>query len=131
VLAGSNRSENFRQPSGYDAVELIGTPQETKEGHPEDGIVAALEMAWTHRYSAIFFNRSYTTITQGLVQSLRRSDVVGVAREGFNSPFGYFPHESLSNGQTREDRQMELPNYPTIAPFTSRKPDERKKTFDS
>jgi hypothetical protein len=132
MLVGSTGTRSVNIPKGYDEVALIappagygavtfnGAPQKTfsqgvETKHASDSIDRALMLAASNKYSTIFFNRSFTTVTGGEVQSLLRADVVAVARPQLNLPHAYWPHEILSKGQTERDRQAAMPNSNSVA----------------
>jgi hypothetical protein len=131
VLIGSTQTKDFAQPSSYDTVTLYGTPQATysggiETGHARDSIDEAIRLARSNQFSAIFFNRSFTTVTDNMVQSLIRPDVIAVARPQFSDPHGYWPREILSPGQTHEERDRVMPTVPFVAPMQSRRYDTKK-----
>jgi hypothetical protein len=120
LLAGSDGKEDFEgPPEGYDIVTLKGTPQYTysrgqETNHAADSIEAAIAMAMTNRYSEIYFNRSFSTLSGGGVQSALRSDVVGVVRPEIEQMERYFPHEVLSPRQPGNYREGKMPNHPNV-----------------
>jgi hypothetical protein len=122
VLVGSTLTREFEgPPDGFDEVWFFGTPQSTSSGgeetrHAEDSIEFALDMARTNRYSAIYFNRSFTVATGGQVISSLRPDVLGVLRQ----PIQYQPYESYSPGQDPVSRQDAMPQSPEVLPVQGR-----------
>ena len=71
-------------------------------------------MAATNQYSDIYFNRSLSTITDGKVAVLIRPDVVAVVRWELNPGYRYYPYESLSPGQTQQQRQQQMLGIPGL-----------------
>lgn len=126
TLVGSTLTISYERPAGYDVVELVGTPQETRRGgqptnHAKESVVEALNLASTNHFSKIFFNRSITHVTGGDHISLIRPDVTGVARETAPYPHHFIIVEILSNGQTREMRQVQMPQSDAFAPVRGRR----------
>ena len=77
-----------------------------------------MRLARTNEFETIYFNRSLTTSTRGLYQSLIRPDVVAVARPDLNWEITHFPYETLSPGQRQEQQQERMPTgVPWIAPI--------------
>jgi hypothetical protein len=125
ILLGSTATSDYEQPSGYDTVTFYGTPQVTysggsETGHAEDGINEALDLARSNQFSKFYFNRSFSVITNRMVQSRIRPDVVGVVRPELNLREIYHPYESLSPGQRREYREQDFPKDPSIKPLDAR-----------
>ena len=125
LLVGSTATLDYAQPHGYDSVIFRGTPQATysrgvETGHAYDSIHEALRLAATNQFSDIYFNRSFSTITDRMVQSLIRPDVVAVARPPFSDPFRLRPYEVYSKGQSSKKRQKDMPAVPGIAPLDGR-----------
>jgi hypothetical protein len=121
ALIGETREEDFRQPSGYSAVRLIGTPQMTysrdgETGHAADSIQRALAMAETDQFSEIYFNRSLMTSTGGALAYRYRPDVIGIMRPELKNTYVYWPYESLSPGQNLKGRQDIFDNLPGMGP---------------
>ena len=120
ILVGSNKFEDFpAPPPGYDVVTLRGTPQVTYSRgvptpHAPDSIEAALDMAATNRYSEVFFNRSFTTATAGIVKSSLQPDVFGVVRPEIDAPTRYNPFEVFSPGQKPAEREDKMPKDPRV-----------------
>jgi hypothetical protein len=122
TLLGENAGLEFTKPEGYDEVKFIGTPQATfsggaETGHAKDSIEVGLRLATTNQFETIYFNRSFSKITNGMVESLIRPDVVAVTRPTINDRFVYHPYESLSPRQELGDRIPDIPNIPSIAPL--------------
>ncbi len=108
-------------PPGYDSVTPKGTPQVTysggvETGHAHDSIDEGMRLAGSNQFSTIYFNRSFTTVTDGMVQSLFRPDVTAVARQNSGLPFSHYPYESYSPGQGPKQRQPQMPPVQWIAP---------------
>jgi hypothetical protein len=127
ILVGSDTKGEMEEPPPiYSMVRLWGTPQvtNTREGptqHAHESVVEALGLAASNRFSDIYFNRSFSTITGRNVLSLSRSDVVAVYRSESDSPYHLLPREILSPGQTTEDRESQMPkDAPWIAPVRGR-----------
>ncbi|HUO24008.1 MAG TPA: hypothetical protein VMU59_15945 [Caulobacteraceae bacterium] len=124
ILVGSNSTTDFPPPPmGYDIMALKGTPQVTysrgqETKHAPDSIEAALAMAMTNRYSEIFFNRSFSTLTGGMVKSPLRPDVVGIVRPEIKAIERYYPHEIPSPGQNMIKRGSQMPPHPGVARMT-------------
>jgi hypothetical protein len=121
TLIGSTADQDYEQPPGYDAVRLVGLPQATRSlgvetNHAIESVREGLRMAETNRYSTIFFNRSYSTLSDGEVLSPLRSDVVGVLRPSARA-FRYDPYEVYSPGQKPEDREEQLKDLPWLLPL--------------
>ncbi len=126
VLLGMTDKEEFVQPKNYDRVMLIGTPQVTRAGgvetrHAEDSLAEGLSLASTNRFSTIFFNRSFSTITNGERTELIRPDVLAVVRPELDLGYRYWPYESLSPGQTKEERQDQMPSFPGLRDIEARR----------
>jgi len=126
VLVGSTATQEYAEPPGYDTVRLVGTPQVTRSsgsetGHAQDSVEEALRLAETNQFSTIYFNRSFSMITSRMVQSLIRPDVVAVVRPHLDVFEIYHPYESLSPGQTLEERQDDMPDVPGIRPLDGRR----------
>ena len=127
ILIGEGDTD-YELPRGYDRVTLHGTPQSTTLGgvetrHADDSVEMGLQMAGTDKFSDIFFNRSYTTITGGRIQSNLRSDVVGLYRPDLQLESLLAPYESLSPGQNREEREEQLQGIPgmRMSPLEARR----------
>jgi hypothetical protein len=113
VLMGSTDKEEFNQPPGYAAVYLRGVPQRTKSGgvdtaHALESVAAALRFAETNEYSDIFFNRSFSTISNGRYQAPYRADVVGLRRPTLDPTGEYDVYEVLSPRQSGPAREQLL-----------------------
>jgi hypothetical protein len=119
MIIGSDARTDYEQPPGYDKVMLFGTPQETnrngrRTNHAVDSIEEALSMAESNRFSRIYFNRSFTTVTGRAWQSLIRPDVVGVERPDVDLLPVLQPYETYSPRQIPEERKNEMPLIPRI-----------------
>jgi hypothetical protein len=117
TLVGSTAVSDYAKPPGYDSVRLIGTPQVTSEGdgeseHARESVVEALRLAETNQFSEIYFNRSYTRITNRMFLSRIRPDVVGAVRPGLNLNYLYHPFEIYSPGQNQRTREAQMPISP-------------------
>lgn len=120
LLLGSTATADFEEPGGYDSVTLRGAPQVTysrgvETKHAYDSIDEALRLAATNQFSDIFFNRSFAVLSNRIVQSPVRPDVVAIARVSFRSPFQFHPYEVLSRGQHGNIREQEMPKAPDVA----------------
>jgi hypothetical protein len=129
LLVGSTAKIDYPLPEGYDTVTFKGRPQVTRlggvpTGHARDGVKEALRLAASNAFSTIYFNRSFSTITNGMVFSRLRPDVVALTRPTSNLPYRHYPYESLSEGQELPDRQKEMPEVPGIAPVDGAKYDK-------
>lgn len=125
ILVGSNEREDFEQPPGYDVVYLRGAPQITyssgaETAHARESAVEALRLASSNEFSDIYFNRSFSTINDRMFQSLRRPDVVGVARPTLDGAPEYQPYEILSPRQTHEEREDVMPRVSGVRRLQSR-----------
>lgn len=114
MLMGMTDKEEFVEPKGYSSVMLIGTPQVTRSGgaetrHADDSLEQGLQLANTNRFSMVFFNRSFSTITSGEHTFLIRPDVTAVVRPELELGYRLWPYESLSPGQMLPERQNEMP----------------------
>jgi hypothetical protein len=119
MLIGSDDKEEFAKPPGYDTVRLVGAPQRTDASgaettHALRSVVEGLRLAETNDFSEVYFNRSFTTVTRGMFESLIRPDVVAVARPELDLGYRYQPSEILSGRQTPTDQQARMPNVPGI-----------------
>jgi hypothetical protein len=120
MLIGSDRTEEFVQPPGYDKVMLYGIPQETasngvRTNHALDSVQAVLEDAATDNFEAFYFNSAISTSTAGSVVSRLRPDVMAVSRPEFDPNVRYWPYESYSPRQDPLARAEQLRLDPTIA----------------
>jgi hypothetical protein len=126
ILVGSGPEGSYEKPPGYDEVTLYGTPQRTVSrgadtGHGLGSAEAALDMARTNKYSDIFFNRSFSRISNGEYKTPLRPDVVGRLRPSLDPGRGYDVHEVLSPGQSGPPREQQLRDVvPAIGSFNSR-----------
>ena len=130
VLTGPDRDKDYPCPEGYLPVTLIGVPQVTrpvgrKSFHAHDSVDEALDLASSNLFGTIYFNRAWSTLTNGEVRSRIRNDIVAVARPGVDVNFIYHPSEVLSPGQTEEQQKERMPIDPRI------NPDLRTKKFRS
>jgi hypothetical protein len=121
VLTGPELDKDSPTPQGYLPVTLIGIPQVTRpigrpSFHAYDSVDEALELAKTNQFGTIYFNRAWSTLTNGEVKSRIRNDVVAVVRPGVNADFIYHPAEVLSPGQTHGQQQRRMPIDPRIKP---------------
>lgn len=113
VLMGSTDKEEFDQPPGYATVYLRGVPQRTMSGgvetaHALRSVDAALRFAETNEYSDIFFNRSFSTISNGRYEAPYRADVVGLRRPTLDPAGEYDVYEVLSPRQSGPAREQLL-----------------------
>jgi hypothetical protein len=121
TLVGSDDKEEFIDPPGYDKVQLIGIPQETKRDgvptrHALDSVSQALEAAATNKYSRLYFNSTVRTASNREIDSRLRADLMGVLRPELNSPYRLQPFESYSPRQKPFERELELQGlHPSIA----------------
>jgi hypothetical protein len=112
-LVGSTGAQEYDVPPGYEKVELIGMPQETRRrgertNHAIESADAALQMAMTNRYSRIYFNSALSTSTDGEVDAALRPDVLGVVRPELDLGYRFKPYEIYSPGQASEPRETLL-----------------------
>ncbi len=133
MLMGSATTRDFPKPNGYDLVTFYGTPQVNKTGgvenaHADDGIQEALALAKTNRYSAMYFNRSLSTITGGGIKFHVRPDLVAVTRPEIDDIIRLKPYESFSNGQSEQERQYQMPNLSSVDRIYGRSPPDWKKS---
>jgi len=125
ILVGSGEGD-FRKPSGYDEVYLRGIPRRTVSrgvdtDHAQVSVEQALLYAGTNKYSEIFFNRSFSTISNGRYGSQYRADVVGHRRPTLDPGGEYDVYEVLSPRQSGPARERVLrPAVPGIGNFNSR-----------
>lgn len=125
LMGTTEQGSDYIEPPGYQPVFLRGVPQRTTSGgvetnHAIKSVEAALELAETNQYSDIFFNRSFSTISNGEYDVWLRPDVVGLRRPtlGFGPKFDVF--EVLSPGQSGPAREQVLrPAVPGIGRFNS------------
>jgi hypothetical protein len=83
-------------------------------------VVEGLRLAESNEFSEVYFNRSFTTVTSRMFESLIRPDVVAVARPELDLGYRYQPFEILSGRQTHEDQQERMPNVPGIREIFSK-----------
>lgn len=119
ILTGPDQDKNYPTPEGYLPVTLIGIPQVTRPAgrrsfHAHDSVDEALGLAETNQFGTIYFNRAWSTLTNGEVKSRVQHDVVAVVRPGADLGLIYHPSEVLSPGQTREQQQLRIPKDPRI-----------------
>jgi hypothetical protein len=126
VLMGTTeQGADYIEPPGYQPVFLRGVPQRTESGgvetaHALKSVVGALELARTNDYSDIFFNRSFSTISNGEDDVLLRPDVVGVRRPTLEGGPKYDVFEVLSPRQSGPAREQVLrPAVPEIGTINS------------
>lgn len=126
VLMGTTeQGGDYVEPPGYQPVFLRGVPQWTMSGgvetkHALESVVRALEFAETDRYSDIYFNRSFSTISDGTYNSSLRGDVVGRVRPSLEFEGEYDVFEVLSPRQSGPAREQSLRNaVPGIRHFNS------------
>jgi hypothetical protein len=74
----------------------------------------ALRLAATNQFSELHFNRTFSTATGRVVQSLIRPDVLAVVRPELDLEDIYHPYESYSPGQNDQTRQPDMPNVPGV-----------------
>jgi hypothetical protein len=126
LLIGSNEKEEFERPSGYDVVYLRGLPQRTvsrgvETAHARESVAEALNFAKKNEYSDIFFNRSFSTISNGRYGAPFRADVVGLRRPTLDPTGEYDVYEVLSPRQSGPAREQLLrPAVSGIHSFDSR-----------
>ncbi len=125
MLIGSDDKEEYQQPPGYSKVRLLGAPQRTlasgsETTHALRSVIEGLRLAKTDEFSEIYFNRSFTTVTRRMFESLIRPDVVAVARPELDLGYIYQPSEILSGRQTHEDQQARMPDVPGIREIFSK-----------
>jgi hypothetical protein len=126
LMGTTEDGSDYIEPPGYEPVYLRGVPQRTmsrgvETSHARESVVEALEYARTNKYSDIYFNRSFSTISNGAYPSALRGDVVGQLRPTLDSAAQYDVFEVLSprqNGPARE--QVLRPAVPGIGTFNSR-----------
>ncbi len=131
TLMGQTRDEEFEEPKGYSSVKLIGTPQRTysrgeETGHAADSIQEAIRLAGTNQFSKIYFNRSLMTSTRGappdlVLQDLIRPDVFAIVRPEIKIGYIYHPYETLSPGQSLEEREPDYPSHPGMNALEGRR----------
>ena len=119
VLTGPERDEDYPCPEDYLPVTLIGIPQVTRpigrpSFHAHDSVDEALALAKTNQFGTIYFNREFSTLTNGEVKSRIRPDVVGVSRPDLNLEQIYHPVEVLSPGQQDPVLRDRFPQDPRI-----------------
>jgi hypothetical protein len=125
ILVGSTAELEYERPEGYDEVKLIGRPQTTysrgvETGHARDSIDEAIRLASSNKFSEIYFNHTFSTSTQGVVESLLRPDVLARVRDEIDQPGRYAPYESLSPRQAGPNRARLMPKVPAIGELTWR-----------
>jgi hypothetical protein len=125
MLIGSDDREEYEQPPGYDKVRLVGAPQRTyaagaETTHALKSAVEGLRLAETNDFSEIYFNRSFTIVSNRTFQSLIRPDVVAVARPELELGYRFQPAEILSGRQTHVQQQARMPDVPGIREIFSK-----------
>jgi hypothetical protein len=121
MLTGPTQDKDYMTPEGYLPVTLIGIPQVTRpvgrnSFHAHDSVDEALILATSNLFGTIYFNRAWSTLTNGEVKSRIRNDVVAVVRPGFDANFIYHPVEVLSPRQTPKGQEQRMPKDPRINP---------------
>jgi hypothetical protein len=119
TLIGSTADREYELPPGYDPVRLVGLPQSTSSlgvetKHAIESVREGLRMAETNTFSSIYFNRSFTTLSDGEISSPLRPDVVGVLRPEARAGYRFDPYEVYSPGQKPEARENQLKDLPWI-----------------
>ena len=125
LMGTTEQGADYMEPPGYQPVFLRGVPQRTmsrgvETAHALESVVRALELARTNEYSDIFFNRSFSTISNGEDDVPLRPDVVGLRRPTLDGGPKYDVFEVLSprqNGPARE--QVLRPAVPGIGNINS------------
>jgi hypothetical protein len=113
LMGTTDQGDDYIEPPGYEPVYLRGVPQRTMSGgvetaHALKSVTAALEFAETNEYSEIFFNRSFSTISNGRYSAPFRPDVVGLRRPTLDRGGEYDVYEVLSPGQSGPARERVL-----------------------
>jgi hypothetical protein len=125
LMGTTERGEDYLEPPGYQPVYLRGVPQRTmsrgvETSHAPESVVRALEYARSNRYSDIYFNRSFSTISNGTYESSLRGDVVGRLRPALGLEGEYDVFEVLSPRQSGPAREQTLRSaVPGIRDFNS------------
>ena len=125
LMGTTERGEDYPEPPGYQPVILRGVPQRTTSGgadtaHALESVNAALRFAETNEYSDIFFNRSFSTISNGEDDVALRPDVVGLRRPTLDGGPKYDVFEVLSPRQSGPAREEVLrPAVTGIGTFNS------------
>ena len=113
LMGTTEQGGDYIDPPGYEAVYLRGVPQRTTSrgtdtAHALESVARALRFAETNRYSDIYFNRSFSTISNGAYASSLRGDVVGRIRPTLISQGEYDVFEVLSPRQSGAAREQTL-----------------------
>jgi hypothetical protein len=113
LMGTTENGEDYMEPPGYQTVYLRGVPQRTTSGgidtaHALQSVVEALSFAETNEYSDIFFNRSFSTISNGRYSAPFRPDVVGLRRPTLDPIGEYDVYEVLSPRQSGPAREEVL-----------------------
>jgi hypothetical protein len=125
MLIGSDDKEEYAKPPGYDTVRLVGSPQRTvasggETTHALRSAIEGLRLAATNDFSQVYFNRSFTIVSNRTFQSLIRPDVVAVARPELELGYHFQPSEILSGRQTHDQQQARMPDVPGIREIFSK-----------
>ena len=130
-LMGETEDIDFEEPRGYSSVKFIGTPQRTysrgeETGHAADSIQEAIRLAETNQFSRIYFNRALITSTRGqppdlILRDLIRPDVFAIVRPEIKIGYIYHPYETLSPGQSIEQREPDYPSSPSMRALEGRR----------
>jgi len=125
-LMGETEDIDFEEPRGYSSVRFIGTPQRTysrgeETGHAADSIREAIRLAETNQFSEVYFNRALITSTRGALQDLIRPDVFAIVRPEIKIGYIYHPYETLSPGQSVDDREPDYPSHPGMHALEGRR----------
>lgn len=124
-MGTTEQGADYIEPPGYQPVFLRGVPQRTMSGgvetaHALESVVGALELARANEYSDIFFNRSFSTISNGEDDVALRPDVVGLRRPTLDGGPKYDVFEVLSPRQSGPAREGVLrPAVSRIGTFNS------------
>jgi hypothetical protein len=126
IRVGPELDKDYPCPEGYLAVRLIGIPQVTRpvgrrSYHAYDSVDEALALAKTKQFGTIYFNRAWSSLTNGEVRSRIQRDVVAVKLPGLDMDAIYHPVEVLSPGQTKEQQERRMDPDPRIAPLRTRR----------
>jgi hypothetical protein len=113
LMGTTEQGADYIEPPGYQTVYLRGIPQRTTSGgvdtaHALECVTAALRFAEKNEYSDIFFNRSFSTISNGEDDVPLRPDVVGLRRPTLDGGPKYDVFEVLSPRQSGPAREEVL-----------------------
>ncbi len=113
LMGTTEQGDDYPEPPGYQTVYFRGVPQRTmsrgvETAHGLESVAAALRFAETNEYSDIFFNRSFSTISNGRYNSPYRADVVGLRRPSLDPGGEYDVYEVLSPRQSGPAREQLL-----------------------